>query len=312
MKRAKITGKRKIELLDVPPPTPGPGQVKVRVHASGVCGSDVLEYLYPGEFSQCLGHEYAGTVAEAGPGAEGFRVGDRVVAHEYSGQGFSEYTIVRAGELLPLPEELSFEEGALLEPMVVVLCGLRHCRFRVGDTCFVAGCGPIGLLGVQMMRAFGARRIIASEPNGHRRAKALEFGADRVIDLTTEPVEEIVLSVAGGKVDFSLDCAGTGDSILTCSRVTRRNHVVCILGLTPGPLDVSSYDLFRQMVRFHSALPADRRLFNVAMRLILDRKVEPTRLVSHRYPLSSVAEAFDLAARPDTDALKIMVQADAS
>jgi len=307
VKQARITAKSRIEIVDVPEPTPGADEIKIQVCCCGICGSDVLEYLYPVGFSQCLGHEFTGVVTQAGVNVQNVRVGDRVAAYAYDAGGFGEYAVITAEYAVVLPEKISTEVGCLLEPVTVVLSGLRQCGFRIGDTCFVSGCGSIGLIGIELVRAFGARKIIASEPNPHRRGKAEQFGADVVVDPTCQFVEDAVLGSAADKVDFSLECAGTGDSLLACMRVTRVGHTVCALGLTPQRLDVSTYDLFLSNVKFQGATPYNFKLFESSVRLIADDRINPDRLITHRYGLEDIAEAFDLAAAPNTDALKILI-----
>lgn len=307
MRQAVITGERKIEVSDAAEPRPGADEVKVQVEWCGVCGSDILEYLHPTGFSECLGHEFCGRVVEVGGHVGNVKAGERVAVYAYGVRGFSEYAVVNGEHVVRLPDSVSFEAGALVEPVTVVLTGLRHCGFRAGDSCFVSGCGSIGLIGIQLVRAFGARKIVACEPKRHRREKAVEFGADVVIDPSRESVEEGVVRAVGDKVDFTLDCAGTGASILVCARVTRVGRTVCVLGLTPERLDVSSFDLFTNNVKFQGSTPYDFGLFEASVGLIADGKIDALSVVTHRYPLEGIAEAFELAARADTDALKVLV-----
>jgi threonine dehydrogenase-like Zn-dependent dehydrogenase len=308
MKRAVITGRGKIELVNVAVPRPGPDEARIRVCRSGVCGSDVLEYLHPEGFSKCLGHEFAGVVTQTGSKVQGVKKGDRVVVYCYSANGFAEYITVRSGRIVVLPKQLSMEQGALVEPTAVALTGLRYCGFRTGDTCFVSGCGAIGLLIIQLLRAFGARRIVAAEPNSVRRAKARLLGADVVIDPQRQSVEKAVIEAAGNKVDFAVECAGAGASLLACARVVARGHTICTLGLTPTPLGVSSYQLFTTNVGFHAATPFDIRMYEVAARLMADKTIDPRAIVTHSFPLARIADAFELAASPGTKAIKIIIR----
>jgi len=308
MRRARITGKGRIEIVSVPTPQPGPNEVKIRIGCSGICGSDILEYLYPAGFSKCLGHEFAGVVVGVGSKVKSIKRGDRVVAYNFDAQGFAEYAVVKAEHVMILPKGLSIEQGSLIEPVTVVLTGFRYCGFRTGDTCFISGCGTIGLLAVQVARAFGARRIVAAEPNPFRRKKASAFGADAVIDARDKSVEGAVVRAAEGKVDFSIECAGIGTSLLTCAKVTRRGGTVCTLGLNPEPIGVSSYQLFTHNVRFHTATPFDFKLFEAAGRLMADKKINPRDIVTHRFDLADIGRAFELAALPNTRAIKIIIR----
>lgn len=308
MRRAIITGEKRIEVTDVPEPTAGADEVKVKVQWCGICGSDVLEYMYPVGFSQCLGHEFSGTVVQKGAAVTNVKRGDRVAAYSYDAKGFSDYALVAAEHAVVLPESVSPEQGALVEPVTVVLTALRHCGFLAGDNCFVSGCGSIGLIGIELLRAFGARKIIGSEPNAYRREMAIQLGADVVIDPFSEPVEQAVLRAVGDKVDFTLECVGAGKSLLSCMRVTHVGRTVCALGLTPQRLDVSSYDLFLNNVKVQGSTPYDFSLFEASARLIADGGIEPLRIVTHRFELEQIAEAFELAASRDSSAVKILVR----
>jgi len=308
VRRAIITGEKRIEVTDVDEPVPAPDEVKLKVQWCGICGSDVLEYLHPDGFSQCLGHEFAGTVVETGGSVANVKCGDTVAAYAYDAKGFSDYALAPAEHVVVLPESVSPEQGALVEPVTVVLTALRHCGFLAGDNCFVSGCGSIGLIGIELLRAFGARKIIGSEPNAYRREMAIQLGADVVIDPSCEPVEQAVLRAVGDKVDFSLECVGAGKSLLSCMRVTHVGRMVCALGLTPQRLDVSSYDLFLNNVKVQGSTPYDFGLFEASARLIADGGIEPLRIVTHRFELERIAEAFELAASRDSSAVKILVR----
>jgi len=308
VRRAVITGEKRIEVTDVHEPVPGPDEVKVKVQWCGICGSDVLEYMYPEGFSHCLGHEFSGTVVETGGSVSNMKCGDRVTAYSYDSKGFSNYALVAAEHVVVLPESVSQEQGALVEPVTVVLTALRHCGFLAGDNCFVSGCGSIGLIGIELLRAFGAGKIIAGEPNGYRREMAAQLGADVVIDPFSEPVEQAVLRAVGDKVDFSLECVGSGKSILSCMRVTRVGRTVCVLGLRPERLDVSSYDLFLNNVKVQGSTPYDFGLFEASARLIAAGGIEPMRIVTHHFELEQIAGAFELAASRDSSAVKILVR----
>ena len=123
MKQARITGDSRIEIQEVSEPSPGEGEVKVRVARCGICGSDILDYRHYGKFHSCLGHEFSGTVAEVGAGVDRFSEGDRVALYNYDGIGFSEYVVLEQGEVVHIPDNISFDEGAMLVPL---LTRLRH------------------------------------------------------------------------------------------------------------------------------------------------------------------------------------------
>ncbi len=307
MQRAKITGKRRISLVKAPVPETGTHEIRIRVKCCGICGSDIYEYLYPQEATEHLGHEYAGVVEEAGSEVRGLKVGDRVAAYEYEAGGFADFAVFSAERAVLLPGNMSMEEGAMLEPVTVVLSGLRFSGYRPGDTVLVSGCGTLGLTGIQLLKSFGARKILAVEPNRFRRQSAWSAGADEVLDPQEGSVREFVLDMLGEKADFSLECAGNGQSILSCAESTKRGHMVCTLGLTPEPLNISSLKLFTRDVKLQGVTPYDFNMFQVALRLTLEKKIDPGYLITHHYRLEEINEAFALAGMKETEAIKVMV-----
>ena len=197
MRVAMYYNNRDVRLEEVPTPRIGPGELLVKVLASGICGSDVMEWYRIKKAPRVLGHEIAGQIAEVGEGVKNYRVGDRVfVSHHvpcntchyclnghhtvcdtlrstnFDPGGFAEYIRipkinVDRGVFI-LPEEVSFEDGVFVEPLACVLRGQRLAHLSAGQTVFVIGSGISGLLHIALARASGAGRIIASDINEYR------------------------------------------------------------------------------------------------------------------------------------------------
>ena len=226
MKAARWHNRNDVRVEELEIPQPKANQIKIEVKYCGICGSDLHEYLggpifipvdkphpYTGEKAPLvMGHEFSGEVVEVGPEITKFKVGDRVTVEpihakdglkgKYNldpnlnfiglaggGGGFSEYVVVNEDQAHKLPENVDFEQGALTEPAAVGLYAVRQSRIKAGDTAAVFGCGPIGLLVIDALRAAGASRIYAVELSSERQAKAKELGGVNVsFEVTGVPV----------------------------------------------------------------------------------------------------------------------------
>ncbi|WP_163582812.1 2,3-butanediol dehydrogenase [Gracilibacillus saliphilus] len=211
--------------------------VKVKVEYAGICGTDLHEYMHRTfitEDKMILGHEFTGEVVEVGANVTRFKSGDRVVVEPIWGcgecasckkgnyntcpdmksyglhenGGFAEYVVVKEENVYVLPDNLSYELAALVEPTAVVLHAVRNSEFRVGDKVAVYGAGPIGLLLSETLRAAGASKIFVVEVNEKRRELAKQMGADVVVDPSKEDAVKIIQEMTNGGVDVSYDAAG--------------------------------------------------------------------------------------------------------
>ncbi len=317
MKRAILTGQRRVEIVNVPEPVPDAGQVKVRIAFCGICGSDLEEFNKSGEFSNCFGHEISGVVTEIGEDITGFMPGDKVAVHSYEALGFSEFTVEAEERCVKLAEDADLKEAALLEPLAVALCGMRYCDFKIGDTVYVSGCGAIGLLSIQALQSFGARKIIAANRNEFRRNKAMEFGADFVFDPSNKSVDEIVAIVEkelGEKVDFSMECAGVDASMLACNKVLKQGKTLCALGLSPEPMKLSAFQLFTRPgtwepgVKIQGMTPFDIYMFEVGARLIREKKIDPLQIVTRTFLLDDIQDAFTFSMDRSVDQIKNVIK----
>ena len=317
MKRAKIIGNKKIEIINVPEPVPAANQIKVKIAYCGICGSDLEEFSNYGEFSNCFGHEISGTVVETGKDVTKFAVGNNVAVHSYEALGFSEFTVESENRCVKLMDNANLKEAALLEPLAVALCGMRYCDFCIGDTVYVSGCGAIGLLAIQALQSFGARKIIAANRNEFRRNKAKEFGADYVFDPSDKSIEDIVAIVekaAGDKVDFSMECAGVDASMLACNKVLKPGKTLCALGLSPEPMKLSAFQLFTRPgtwepgIKIQGMTPFDINMFDVGARLINDKKIDPLQIVSRTFALDDIQDAFNFSLDRNNHQIKNLIK----
>ena len=254
-------------------PEPGdlePREVRVRPEWCGICGTDLHEYregpLYCTDLPQILGHEFSATVVEVGPDVVNVKVGDRaaVLPHVFCGQcyfcqrgrqglcrelritgvtwpwgGLAGEAVVPAYQAVPLPDEVSFEQGAILEPLGSVVYAVERSGLQAGDTVLITGGGPIGQLAVLVTAAAGAGAIVVSEPNRTRLAQAERLGVSAALDPRETPVPEAVRELTEGLgVDVSIECSGSQAALDACVDATRAAGTVAQIALHIGPRTV--------------------------------------------------------------------------
>ena len=329
---------RDVRVEEMPKPRIGPGELLVRVIASGICGSDVMEWYRLDRAPLVLGHEIAGEVVEVGEGVESYKAGDRVtVAHHvpcntchyclsgnptvcdtlrrtnfYPG-GFAEYVRLPAinvdrGVFL-LPDEVSFEDATLVEPLACVLRGQRRANFQPGQTVIVIGSGISGLLHIQLARALGAGRIVATDINGYRLEAAKRFGADVAInadDYSPDRLREL----NGFLADLVIVCTGAVTAVNQALPSVERGGTVLFfaptaLGVT---IPVAINELFwrtdRTLTTSYAGSPAD---YAAALRLIHARRVPVREMITHRLSLEETGLGFQLVAEAQ-ESLKVIVE----
>lgn len=322
-----------LRLADEPVPKPGPGASLVRVTAVGICGSDLHWWGEAGigdarlQHPLVLGHEGAGIV-EAGP-LSGSRVAidparpcgscpqcrdgyrNLCVRVRFAGHGgedgmMREFMAWPPELLHPLPDELSDADGAVLEPLGVAMHALGLGHVRLGGTAAVIGCGPIGLLLVQLLLAAGVSPPVAAEPLAHRRQAASRLGAGAAASPAELGTPADLRELTGGGVDVAFEMAGTDQAVQLAMAAVRPGGRV-VLGGIPGD----------DQTRFQASV-ARRKGLTIAMvrrmnetypraiSLAASGRVDLTSVVTHRFPLASAPEAF--AAAAERRGLKVIVQ----
>lgn len=324
MRQSLLIKPGRIDLTDIPVPTPGDGELLVKVRAALTCGTDLKAYRrghpvipMPGPF----GHEFSGTVAKKGRGARNFRDGDEIMAVHSAPclkcpfckkrlynlcenimttkvmGAFAEYVLLPAQlvkqNVFHKPSTLSYEEAALLEPFSCVVHGMAPLGIRKGATAVIIGGGSIGLIHVMLLKAAGARVIIA-DPHKERLAMATEFGAD----ITCEPkgIMAAAQALTGGMgVDFVFECTGKPDVWQSSIAYARRGGTVTLFGGCPSGTSVSydthriHYDEITLRGVFHFT-PADVRR---AFKILASGRLKLGMLITGKYPLAELGKAFD-------------------
>ncbi|HQK94931.1 MAG TPA: NAD(P)-dependent alcohol dehydrogenase [Armatimonadota bacterium] len=342
MRAAVLHGTRDLRVEDVPVPTTlGPHDCRVRVGAVGVCGSDVHYYEHGriGPFvvekPMILGHECAGTVVEVGAHVKGITEGQRVAIEpgvpcrrcRFCHEGkynlcrdvvflatppvdgaFCEYVVSPADFLFALPDAMTLEQGALVEPLAVGVHAARRGGVKPGDTVAVIGMGTIGLLTLQAAAAHGATRAIAADVQPNRLAAAGQVGATRLVNAASESVVEAVHEETNGLgADVVFETAGTVATVQQTTECVRPGGVVVLVGLPPEsefPFDVMSllnreFDV-RGVFRYANA-------YRACVDLIATGRVNVEPLVTARYRLEEAEEALVFASTRKDSCIKVAV-----
>jgi len=325
----------RIEEMSIP--RIGPGEILIKVMASGICGSDIMEWYRIRKAPLVLGHEIAGVVAEVGEGVTNCRVGDRVfVSHHipcntchyclqgyhtacetlhstnYDPGGFAEYLRVPRlnvdrGVFL-LPKEVSFDAGAMIEPLACVIRGQRLARLQPGQAVLVLGSGISGILHIMLARASGAGRIMATDINAYRRDQAATFGAAAVSD-AREDIPAWVRSVNDQRpADLVIVCTGAPAAFdQALQSVDRGGTILCFATTEPGVnLSVPLNDFWRNEIKLMPSYGNSPYDAMAAIELIRFNRLPVEKMISHRLPLSEAQSGFQLVAT-GTEATKVIL-----
>jgi L-iditol 2-dehydrogenase len=341
MRVAELYEPRRFRIVEKSNPEPAPGEVLVRVHASGICGSD-LHYFSEGAvgdtpcvYPMVMGHEPAGTVVKAGTGVTGWAPGDRAALEpavycyhcEFCMTGhhnvcanlrflstpcdpgfFRDYAVLPAHNLLPLPPGLSLQEATLFEPLAVVLHSLRLAPISFGETAVVIGAGPIGLLTIAALKASGAGRVWALEPVAHRRELASAMGADVVVDPSAcDPVQEILRDTGKRGVDVTFDCAARGGSINQSLSMTRNAGRVVVTGIPDELLVPLDFNVMRRKELALVHVRRSNRESELALEMLGDQRRRFSPLLTHELPLEDVERGFSMLEKYEDGVGKVVL-----
>ena len=338
MRVALYHNNRDVRLEEIPTPLIGPGELLVKVLASGICGSDVMEWYRIKKAPRVLGHEIAGEIVEVGQGVDQYKVGDRVfISHHvpcntcqyclngfhtlcdtlrstnFDPGGFAEYLRVPKINVdrgvFILPDGVSFEDGVFIEPLACVLRGQRIARLSPGQSVFVIGSGISGVLHIALARASGARWIIASDINEFRLKAAKRFGADETI-LAKEVNPTKIREINQGRLaDLAIVCAGTISAyIQALQSVDRGGTVLCFAPLEPGLNFVFPFFVFWNdgitLLPTYGGSPFD---ITTAIELIRAHRLPLREMITHRLSLEETGLGFQLVAEAK-DSIKVIIE----
>jgi L-iditol 2-dehydrogenase len=319
-------GKGFVELRDVPEPTPGPGEVRIKVEYAGICASDIHILNYDIAITikppVVMGHEFSGVIDSLGAGVQGWHTGDRVVAEanyqvcgtcRYCTSGFynlcanrkvlgywhngcfAPYTVVPAKRLHALPAEISFPQGALIEPTACVVHGVCELiTVSPGDVVLVTGPGAIGLTAVQIAKAAGAYVMVSGTAEDRARlAMAKSLGADATVDVSAEDLAAKVNErTAGVGVDVVIECSGNDRAVRSGFDVIRKQGQYLQLGLLGKNMELRFDSFAYKEIRAVGSISSRDVSWERAIEFIRKGQVRPEVLVGKPYRLDDWENAF--------------------
>ena len=341
MKALRWYGRRDLRYEDIPEPSPGPGQLKVKISLAGICGSDLKEYTTgPGMIAVdkvplTVGHEFSGRVAEIGEGVTDFQVGERVsgVGYWYCGECFycqralynlclnsdftgiskdgcmAEYLIAPSYSCYKLPDSVSDEAGALVEPLAVAIHAVRQGKVSPGDTVAIVGDGTIGLCSLLAAKAAGASEVYVVAKHKGRGEVASTMGATAVIYLSDgNPVQKMQNLTGGLGADVSIECVGYPDTPQLSVELARIGGTAVMVGVfeQPGTFDFSSMT-FSERTLVGSSIYVDEG--RTAIALLADKRIDPGRLITSTVPLKdAVKMGFEKLLDNKEDNIKVLLK----
>lgn len=346
MKAARWYAAKDIRVESTEIPEPKSGQVKIAVHFAGICGSDLHEYVhgpqlipvdqpYPLNGHQgttTLGHEFSGVIDAIGEGVHHLKVGDRVVVEPIfknfdspfiangaynlseplgfvglsSNGGFAPYVVVEDYMVHKIPDSMSFEKGALVEPAAVAVYAVLQSGLKIGETVLVSGAGPIGLLCVQAALAAGATTVIVTDIADKRLEKAKAIGATHIINAKEEGIPQKIKSITELGVDVFLDCAGVQASYTTGIDSLKNGGTAVLVALFGKPVNTNALDQVLREITIKGII-AYRNIFPQVIALIDSGRMPVEKLVTRKIRLDNiVSEGFEALVNDPTE-VKILI-----
>jgi len=330
-----------IEVKKVEVPEPKEDEALIKVYCIGVCGSDVHYYehgkigRYVVEKPIILGHELAGEVVKVGRDVQNVSIGDRVAVEpgvtcgrcDYCKSGrynlcpdvvfmatppvdgaWAEYVLVRSDCLFKLPNEMSYEAGALLEPLSVGIHAMMRGKVTPADRILVTGLGPIGLLTIQAAKMFGIQEIYATDIVPFRRELGLKLGATNVIDPLNENTKEQIEKLTDGRgINVMIETSGNGPAISETINILNRGGRIVLVGLPvvdEVPIDIthlidSEYDVYG-VFRYANTYPT-------AIQALSNTNLNIENIITHKFALKDIREAVEIARMEKDTSIKIMI-----
>lgn len=319
-------------------PKIGPGELLLKLRSASICGSDVMEWYRVGKGPRILGHEISGEIIEVGSQISKYKKGDRVAASHhvpcynchycklghhtlcdtikktnFDPGGFAEYIRLPAINVeygvYPLGDSISYEEGTFVEPLACVVRAQRKAGVRKGQTVLVIGSGISGLLHIQYAKALGIQKIIAADINDYRMKAAAIFGADFVYESNSDLVEKIRHVNEGRLADVVIVCAGAEPAIELSLKAVEKGGTILFFALSSPKqiMPLAMNDIFWQrgatLMSSYAASPEDHR---ESLDLIKNKKINVSKMISHRLPFHEIGKGFDLVAKGQ-ESLKIII-----
>jgi 2-desacetyl-2-hydroxyethyl bacteriochlorophyllide A dehydrogenase len=337
MQAARIHGDGKLVIDEIPVPNPGSGEVLVRVHRCGVCGTDL--HIVRGNFPApnlplTLGHEFAGVVEDVGPEVDLALVGRRVTADiniacgtcffcrigqklfcpvieqlgVHRAGGMAEYVVVPSANLYTLPDDMPFSSAAFIEPLACAIHGQNRARLHLTDVVLIIGAGPMGMAHTMLARTRGASKVITAETSPARREMAAAH-ADHVIDPSGEDLPERLLELTEGRgPDVVIEAVGAPATYSLAIDLVRRGGTVLAFGAASPDaiIDLKPFDVYSKELDIVGSYAGTYETWPQAIRLIATGRVNPEPLIDSVWELGQAPEAVESLVT-DKSAMKVQI-----
>lgn len=338
MRQAIMTQPGKIEFKDVPRPTLKPGEVLIQVRRIGVCGSDIHVYhgLHPyTQYPIVQGHEVAGEITELGEGVSGFAPGDKVVfmpqvtcgecypcrrgmyhiCDSLKVMGFQtngaaqDFLAVRAEMVLKLPESISIDEAAMIEPVSVAVHALSRYGSVAGLNVLVLGAGTIGNLVAQVAAASGANKVMITDVSSYKLQKAMECGLKLALNPQQEDLGQAILQQFGAdKADLILECVGVQDTISQAVTHARKGSTIVVVGVFAQKPQVDLGLVQDRELSLLGTLMYQKKDYLRAIELVAGGKLCLDRMITHRFSFDDYLKAYETIDSSGGKYMKVMIE----
>lgn len=335
-----MTAPGQISFREVPIPACGPDQVLVRIRRIGVCGSDIHVYhgVHPyTSYPVTQGHEVSGSVAAVGQRVKGFRVGQKVtiepqvfcgrcypcthgkynLCEELKVMGFqttgaaSEYFAVDASKVDALPDAMTFDEGAMIEPAAVTVHAARQFAGIQGAKVAVIGCGPIGLLVAQSCKALGAEAVLSTDLLDFRLDMARQLGIDYAVNTSDKTLGDAMLETLGpDKADVIYDCAGTDATMGQAIRYARKGSAIILVAVFAGMATVDLAMLNDHELDLNTSMMYRHEDYVDAIRLVGEGKIQLRPLMSRHFAFRDYIHAYEFIDASREHTMKVLIDVD--
>ena len=336
MRCAKLVGPQKFDICEIDEPSVQSDKVMIEVLKTGICGSD-LHYFEVGQPSGLvMGHEFCGRVISNG-GRDDLKIGDRVTALPISPCGSCEACLkgnpqyclrtwnqavglsldnpgglttkinIRPDLAYKVPDNVSDEEAAMVEPTAVGLHAIHLADIKVGDKVLVIGSGIIGLSSAMFAKMEGASKVVVSEVNEERAKKAVELGVADSYILANDKFNENVASIAGSGFDIIIDCCGNSPAVTSAITAVKPGGKIILVGVSLNPITIPSVVAVLHEVTMIGAIAYTKEEFKTCLDLMADKKIDVTKFLSRIVPLSDTEKSYSELLSGKTDAIKIIV-----
>ena len=344
MRAVVLNGPNDFAPTDIPKPVIGDNDMLLEMKKAAICGTDMR--ILAGtktkgvRYPSVIGHEMCGVIAEVGKNVTGFQVGDKVsianvipcgscpvclagrenacmnrkaIGYEFNG-GFEEYVLIpeiaiKSGNVIKLPEDVSFTAGALIEPLSCCIRGLKNAGTGFNDTVLIVGAGPIGLMHMQLSKIAGAKQVIVSEPNEMRREVALELGADRVVDPTKENLEQIIKDATNGMgADVIVMAIGVPALVNSTLKLCKKGGTVNLFAgfAGTGECQIEVNTIHYNEINVNGSTAYKRADYLEAADMVITKKINLDKIATHTFKIDEFQDAYEMC--KSGKGLKVMIE----